>query len=490
MAAVAGNAQVTISWTSVTGATSYNIYWSATSGVNKSTGTKISNVTSPYAHTGLPNGSSYYYVVTSINAAGESTESAQVAATTNTSPSGPTLPNAPSNIASVTGNAQATVSWSSVTGATSYNIYWSATSGVNKSTGTKISNVTSPYAHTGLTNGSVYYYVVTSINAAGESAESVQVSATPGAPIGLSRSNPYNRVQTVSASHWDVKVTETIRGSAAWQAISAANQFNDPPPTGMEYLLVKIHAKSTYTDNNTHNISKYDFRVTGDILRENLFASVVSPSPALDTNLFAGGETEGWTPYLVGTGEGKLILIVDELYNYTDGHLRFIALDDGAAISVDPGLGYIVPTAIGRERSSPALLTQTVTTEDWELSVQKVVRGDAAWLMVKNANQFNDPPAAGKEYVATKLRARYISTIDKSERTSNLYIRSTGNANVLYGHPIVVDPDPEFDATLFPGGSYEGWVVTQMATGETSIILVIQSLYDLSGVNTRYLSLE
>jgi len=71
------------------------------------------------------------------------------------------------------------ISWSSVSGATSYNIYWSTTSGVTKTTGTKITGGTSPYAHTGLTNGTTYYYVVTAVNSYGESSESSQVSATP-----------------------------------------------------------------------------------------------------------------------------------------------------------------------------------------------------------------------------------------------------------------------------------------------------------------------
>jgi hypothetical protein len=39
--------------------------------------------------------------------------------------------------------------------------------------------VTSPYPHTGLTNGKTYYFVVTSVNAIGESVESSGVSATP-----------------------------------------------------------------------------------------------------------------------------------------------------------------------------------------------------------------------------------------------------------------------------------------------------------------------
>ena len=52
VSATAGDAQVTISWDSVDCATSYNIYWSTSSGVTKDTGTKISDVTSPYPHTG------------------------------------------------------------------------------------------------------------------------------------------------------------------------------------------------------------------------------------------------------------------------------------------------------------------------------------------------------------------------------------------------------------------------------------------------------
>ena len=67
----------TITWDAVTGATSYHIYWSTTSGVTKGTGTKISGVTSPYIHSGRNNGTTYYYVVTAVNIHGESNTSAE-----------------------------------------------------------------------------------------------------------------------------------------------------------------------------------------------------------------------------------------------------------------------------------------------------------------------------------------------------------------------------------------------------------------------------
>lgn len=81
VSAAAGNGQATITWNPVSGATSYNVYWSTTSGVTKTNGTKISSVTSPYTQAGLTNGKPYYYIVTAINSSGESEASAQVSAT-------------------------------------------------------------------------------------------------------------------------------------------------------------------------------------------------------------------------------------------------------------------------------------------------------------------------------------------------------------------------------------------------------------------------
>jgi hypothetical protein len=80
--------QVTLSWNDVPQAVAYNvhlsttpgvtalnafkIYWSNKKGVTKRNGTKISNVNSPHTIAGLKKGSTYYFVVTAVNASGES----------------------------------------------------------------------------------------------------------------------------------------------------------------------------------------------------------------------------------------------------------------------------------------------------------------------------------------------------------------------------------------------------------------------------------
>ncbi len=96
-------------------------------------------------------------------------------------------PSTPTGVAASAGNGQATISWSAASGATSYNLYMATESGVTKSNysskagGMTHTSVTSPYTHASLTNGTTYYFVVTAVNAAGESAESSEVLATPSA---------------------------------------------------------------------------------------------------------------------------------------------------------------------------------------------------------------------------------------------------------------------------------------------------------------------
>jgi hypothetical protein len=90
-------------------------------------------------------------------------------------------PAAPTGLIAVSGNGQNIITWDAVQAATSYNIYWSTTSGVTKTTGTKISDIsTNSYTHTGLANGTTYHYIVTSINSYGESIESNEISSAPG----------------------------------------------------------------------------------------------------------------------------------------------------------------------------------------------------------------------------------------------------------------------------------------------------------------------
>jgi hypothetical protein len=76
LTATAGNAQASLSWSATSGATSYKVKRST---VNGSSYAAIATPTSTiYNDISVINGMTYYYVVTAVNSAGESTNSAQV----------------------------------------------------------------------------------------------------------------------------------------------------------------------------------------------------------------------------------------------------------------------------------------------------------------------------------------------------------------------------------------------------------------------------
>jgi hypothetical protein len=124
----------------------------------------------------------YHYVVTAVNFFGESRASQEVAGSLpGTAPSGPT------DVAMIAGDKQMTIRWKAVEGATSYNIYWSTAGGGSHDRRNKIEGVSSPYLHGGLTNGTMYRYVVTAVNFYGESRVSREVADIPRTVPGKAR---------------------------------------------------------------------------------------------------------------------------------------------------------------------------------------------------------------------------------------------------------------------------------------------------------------
>ena len=104
--------QVTLDWTTVSGANSYTLYWDNSTGVSSSS-TAITSINSGnYTHSNLDNGTTYYYKVASIDSAGTAG-----ALTSEVSAATP-LP-APDNLSASGANNTVTLTWNSVSGATS-----------------------------------------------------------------------------------------------------------------------------------------------------------------------------------------------------------------------------------------------------------------------------------------------------------------------------------------------------------------------------------
>jgi len=211
LSATPGNSQVALSWAASAGATSYHVQRSLMSGGPYAMVASVA--TTSYTDTGLANGTTYYYVVTALNASGESGNSPEASATPNLAP-----PAAPTNLTASAGNLQVTLNWSAASGAVSYNLKRGTTSGGPYDTLVASGMSATSYTDNTVVNGTTYYYVVTGVNAGGESPNSNQASATPA-----SAPNPVLEINSGGASVGAFLADTGFSGGQAASTTAAIN---------------------------------------------------------------------------------------------------------------------------------------------------------------------------------------------------------------------------------------------------------------------------
>ena len=222
-AATAGDTQVSLTWSAVSGATSYKVYRGSTLVATQSGTT--------FTDTGLVDGTTYSYTVKASNAGGDSAASSSASATPQVS-----APNAPSNVQATAGNTQVSLSWSAVSGATSYKVY-RGSSLIATQSGTT-------YADTGLSNGTAYSYTVKATNAGGDSVASSSISATPKIPAPSAPTGLQATAGNASVSlSWSASATAT-----SYKVLRGGVQIGTSNTT-------------TYTDSTAVNGTSYTYTV-------------------------------------------------------------------------------------------------------------------------------------------------------------------------------------------------------------------------------------
>jgi fibronectin type 3 domain-containing protein len=316
LTATAANAQVSLTWTASPNATSYNVKRATTTGGPYAT---ISSPTAAsFTNASLTNGTTYFYVVSAVNSAGQSANSSEASA----QPTAPSqAPAAPTALMATAASAQVSLSWSASATATSYNVKRATTAGGPY---TKISSpATTSFTDTGLTNGTTYFYVVSAVNATGESANSSQASATPvaptqapAAPTGLTATGGNAQVLltwsvSAGATSYHVKRSTTSGGPYTQVAAPTPANFTDTGLTnGTTYFYVvsalnsigesansaqasatpantPVNVTVTINPANTHPISPYIYGL-------NFYFGETDPPPMLTMDRDGGNR---WTAY-------------------------------------------------------------------------------------------------------------------------------------------------------------------------------------------------
>jgi hypothetical protein len=309
-------------------------------------------------------------------------------------------------------------------------------------------------------------------------------------PPGATRLTPLPLATEVRLPTWAVTVTEVLRGDDAAQAIATANPFNAPLEAGMAYVLLTLEVQNIGTEQAAQSPAiGVRARLTGSSNHLYGNAPVVVPQP-LEGELFPGGATIGQVAFAVPADETNLLALITESFSGDDQ--RYVAIDPGAQIAPDPAAMAVTTTDVGQRRDAPATVGETVTTSAWEVTLLETVRGAQAAELIEQANQFNDPPEPGTEYVLVRLRVRAIGSEnpDTPRSVDSLAVKITGEQNVVYETPSVVEPEPALGGEIYVGGVTEGWVALSVAEGEQGLTLIVEPGFSFDDDALRFLALE
>ncbi|RAK23460.1 S-layer family protein [Anoxybacillus vitaminiphilus] len=136
-----------------------------------------------------------------------------------------------------------------------------------------------------------------------------------------SRENPAKLGETwvVETDDWlyghhkyEIELTDVITdGELAWDIIREANMFNEEPSFGQKYILAKFRFKLLDFDGTAFssydiNSSKFEAVSSNGVVYDSPI--IVEPEPSLSTELYEGGEVEGWVAFLVDEDDTPLIV--------------------------------------------------------------------------------------------------------------------------------------------------------------------------------------
>ena len=282
----------------------------------------------------------------------------------------------PTNLAATAGNGQVGLSWSASSGATSYNVKRSTTSGGPYTT--IASPTTSSYTDTGVTNGTTYYYVVSAVNTAGESANSGQVSATPTAPpdfsvsvtpssqtlgpgtgtsytVSVSSSNGFTGTVSFSVGGLPSGTTATFNPSSILGSgsttLSVATSSSTPTGT---YTLTITGTSSTLTHSTQVTLAVADFSIaaspSGQIVKRgskiSYTVTITRSGPfAATVNFSVGGlparTSSSFNPTSVaGSGTSTLTISVNK--NATTGTYPLTITGSGGGLTHSTGVSLVI----------------------------------------------------------------------------------------------------------------------------------------------------
>jgi hypothetical protein len=205
---------------------------------------------------------------------------------------GGSAPVVPTGLTATTANAQVNLTWNASAGATGYYVKRSTSSGTEIQIAAQSATA---YSDNSVSNGTTYYYVVSSYNSYGQSANSAEVNATPAVP-------PPPAPAGLTANVVDSQVALT------WPSSSGATSYNVKRSTtnGNGFAPILNTTGTNFTDSGLTNGTTYYYVVSavssaGEGPNSNQASATPVNGPADVTITVDPTKNHPISPYIYGT---------------------------------------------------------------------------------------------------------------------------------------------------------------------------------------------
>jgi len=400
LAAYAGDGTVSLNWNDngEGDLDGYNIYRSITSGsgYTQLNGSLLS--TSDYTDNSVTNDTTYYYVVTaedtSSNESGYSNEDSAT-------PTDTTAPAAPTGLAAIAGDGTVSLNWNDngEGDLDGYNIYRSITSGSGYTQLNGPLLTTSDYTDNSVSNGTMYYYVVTAADYnSNESGYSNEASARPNIPgseveiIGSwstgtshTKENGINRALIFIAHGESTSSMNLSSATYGGQSMQKVLDYNYNAANGYAYAAAfildeaGISAASTNTFNPTWGGTAPGSAEYASVFLANV--DQANPTGATDD----GGSTSN--PVTTGpmaTSNGDMVILAA-----TSGNANTYTLNNGFTEGTDQEFGSTATGATGYKSATGSNETPSASFNS-TINRQMII----GFVVQAVAGAVDEPPAA------------------------------------------------------------------------------------------------
>ena len=264
--------------------------------------------------------------------------------------------------------------------------------------------------------------------------------------------------------------------------------------------MIYVELASTYTgEEDSSDVDDLEFCLTG--YSHKLYTdqeSGESPEPVFGDGYGEEQIREGWISFEVPKTESSLILAVRHSSTIfrSDANFRYFGLEKDSGIDSDFS-SAADPTEVGVTIDSPVPLSEVAVTSSFALEISEALIGEDAADRLSEVSFLNPEPGEDKEFWLFKVDVENVSsTISPSSISrfqfsadgflevhaylfaSSLFVSGTGSGvgtSAIFS-PFLELPGQELEASLYPGGSFEGWVLLEVDVGTDPVVVYDPSI--------------